>query len=86
MPVPIPLLTKSLLIILAWKGSQSKLGLSLLQTVRTLWPVDAFPFTLSPVEGYGEDIDVNEAYVLPDLNKSQQVFPETVDIQKYPHL
>lgn len=43
-------------------------------------------FTLSPLEGHGEDIDVNEAYVLPDLNQSEQVLPETVDIQKYPHL
>ena len=43
-------------------------------------------FTLSPADGYGEDIDVNEAYVFPKLNQSGQVLPKIVDISKYPHL
>ena len=43
-------------------------------------------FTLSPADGYGEDIDVNEAYVLPKLNQSEQVLPENVDVSRYPHL
>ena len=43
-------------------------------------------FTLSPADGHGEDIDVSEAYVLPKLNQSGQVLPETVDVSKYPHL
>ena len=43
-------------------------------------------FTLSPADGYGEDIDVNEAYVPQKLNQFEQVLPETVDFSKYPHL
>lgn len=43
-------------------------------------------FTLSPADGYGEDIDGNEAYVLLRLDQSGQVLPETVDVSKYPHL
>ncbi|XP_022784666.1 LOW QUALITY PROTEIN: uncharacterized protein LOC111325175 [Stylophora pistillata] len=43
-------------------------------------------FTLSPVEGCSRDIDVNEAYVLPDLNQSEQILPEKVDFKDYPHL
>ena len=34
-------------------------------------------FTLSPAEGCGSDID---------LNQTEQVLPETVDVSKYPHL
>ena len=29
---------------------------------------------------------MNEAYVLPKLNQSGQILPETVDVSKYPHL
>ncbi|PFX25687.1 hypothetical protein AWC38_SpisGene9681 [Stylophora pistillata] len=39
-----------------------------------------------PVEGCGRDIDVSEAYVLPDLNQSEQVLPEKVDFKDYRHL
>lgn len=43
-------------------------------------------FTLGPVDGCSRDIDVNEAYVLPDLNQSGQILPDSVDVSEYPHL
>ena len=43
-------------------------------------------FTLSSAEGLEENIYVIEAYVLPDLNQSQRILPEDIDVQKYPHL
>ena len=43
-------------------------------------------FALSPVDGCGRDIEVNEAYVLPDLNQSGQILPHSVDVSEYPHL
>ena len=38
------------------------------------------------MEGCGSDREVDEAYVLSDLNQTEQVLPETVDFSEYPHL
>ena len=43
-------------------------------------------FTLSSADGLGEDIQVADAYVLPDLNQSQRILPEEIDVKQYPHL
>lgn len=34
----------------------------------------------------GSDIEVDAAYMLSDLNQTEQVLPETVDVSEYPHL
>lgn len=42
-------------------------------------------FTLIPAHGYGEDIDVKGAHVLPKVNQLEQVLPKIVDPSKYLH-
>jgi hypothetical protein len=43
-------------------------------------------FALRSFDGDGEEIIVNDAYVLPDLHQSGQVLPESVDVSGCPHL
>ena len=68
------------------KGISEQIGIKTITNSEELVESRRVSFTLSPVEAYGEDIDVNEAYVLPDLNQSERVLPGTVDVHKYPHL
>lgn len=71
---------------LGLEGVPEQIGINTIAKTDKVIDSRCFSFTLSPADGYGEDIDVNEAYVLPRLNQSGQVLPETVDVSKYPHL
>lgn len=71
---------------LGLEGVPEQIGINTITKTDKVIDSRCVSFTLSPADGYGEDIDVNEAYVLPRLNQSGQVLPETVDVSKYPHL
>ena len=62
----------SLLIDLILKVFQSKLVSKRSEALKNQWS--------------GSDIEVDEAYMLSDLNQTEQVLPETVDVSEYPHL
>lgn len=62
----------SLLIGLILKVFQSKLVSKRSEAVKNQWS--------------GSDIEVDAAYMLSDLNQTEQVLPETVDVSEYPHL
>lgn len=68
------------------EGVPEQIGIKTITNTDKVIDSRCVSFTLSPADGYGEDIDVNEAYVPPRLNQSGQVLPETVDVSKYPHL
>lgn len=67
-------------------GVPEQLAISTITNTDQVVNFQCVSFTLSPADGYGEDIDIDEAYVLSKLNQSEQVLPESVDISKYPHL
>ena len=67
-------------------GVPEQIGINTITNTDAVVDSRRVSFTLSPADSYGEDIDVNEAYVLLKLNQSEQVLPETVDVSKYPHL
>ena len=71
---------------LCLNGAPEQLGISTITNTDQVVNSQRVSFTLSPADGYGEDIDIDEAYVLPQLNQSEQVLPESVDISMYPHL
>ena len=71
---------------LGLEGVPEQIGINTITNTEKVIDSQCVSFTLSPADGYGEDIDVNEAYVLPRLNQSGQVLPETVDVSKYPPL
>lgn len=71
---------------LGLEGVLEQIGIDTITNTDKLVESRRVSFTPSPDEGYGEDIDVNEAYVLLRLNQSEQILPETVDVSKYPHL
>ena len=68
------------------KGTSEQTGIKMIRGSEESVETQRVSFTLSPVEGCGSDIEVDEAYVLSDLNQTEQVLPETVDVSKYPHL
>ncbi|PFX12233.1 hypothetical protein AWC38_SpisGene23847 [Stylophora pistillata] len=68
------------------EGPLEQIGIKTIRNNEELIESKCVSFTLSPVEGCGRDIDVSEAYVLPDLSQSEQVLPEKVDFEDYSHL
>jgi len=68
------------------KGTSEQIGIKTIRGSEESVESRRVSFTLSPVEGCGSDIEVDEAYVLSDLNQTEQVLPETVDVSEYPHL
>ena len=68
------------------EGTLQRIGIKTIRKSEESIESQRVSFTLSPADGCGRDIEVNEAYVLPDLNQSGQILPESVDVSEYPHL
>ena len=68
------------------KGTSEQIGIKTIRGSEESVETQRVSFTLGPAEGCGSDIEVDEAYVLSDLNQMEQVLPETVDVSEYPHL
>ena len=71
---------------LGMRGKVEQLSISTITKKDNVVDSRQVSFSLSPVDGFGEDIDVSQAYVLPDLKQSQRVLPELIDVSRYPHL
>ena len=68
------------------EGTLEQISIKTIRNSEELVESQCVSFTLSPVEGCSHNIEVNVAYVLPDLKQLEQVLPETLDIRDYPHL
>lgn len=68
------------------EGTLQRIGIKTIRKSEESIESERVSFTLGPVDGCGRDIEVNEAYVLPDLNQSGQILPDSVDVSEYPHL
>lgn len=68
------------------EGTLQRIGIKTIRRSEESIESQRVSFTLGPVDGCGRDIEVNEAYVLPDLNQSGQILPDSVDVSEYPHL
>ena len=68
------------------KGNSKQTGMKTIRGSEESVETQRVSFTLSPVEGCGSDIEVDEAYVLSYLNQTEQVSTETVDVSEYPQL
>ena len=71
---------------LGLQGSPEQIGISTSTDSENLVESNRVSFTLSSADGSGEDIHVTDAYVLPDLNQSQRILPEEIDVRRYSHL
>ena len=68
------------------KGTSEQMGIKTIRSSEESVETQRVSFTRSPAEGCGSDIEVDEAYVLSNLNQTEQVLPETVDVSEYPQL
>lgn len=68
------------------EGTLEQISIKTIRKSEELLESQCVSFTLSPVEGCGHNIEVNIAFVLPDLNQLEKALPETLDIKDYPHL
>ena len=68
------------------QGIPELIGINTIKNSGKVIESNRVSFTLSPVESFGESIEVSEAYVLPDLNQSQRALPEGIDVHNHPHL
>ena len=80
------LIDKTLAEHLGMQGEHEQIGICTITDKDNVVDSERVSFTLSSVDGSGEVIRVDEAYVLPDLNQSKRVLPETLDMKPYPHL
>ena len=58
------------------EGTLQRIGIKTIRKNEESVESQRVAFTLSPVDGCGRDIEVNEAYVLPDLNQAGQILPD----------
>ena len=68
------------------EGTLQRIGIKTIRKSEESIESERVSFTLGPVDGCGRDIEVNEAYILPDLNQSGQILPDSADVSEYPHL
>ena len=71
---------------LGLQGTPEQIGISTITDSENLVESNRVSFTLSSADGSGEDIHITDAYVLPDLNQSQRILPEEIDVRRYSHL
>ena len=68
------------------QGTPEQIGITTITDSDNRVESNRVSFTLSSADGLREDIQVADAYVLPDLNQSQRILPEEIDVKQYPHL
>ena len=68
------------------QGTPEQIGITTITDSDNRVESNRVSFTLSSADGLGEDIQVAVAFVLPDLNQSQRILPEEIDVKQYPHL
>ena len=71
---------------LGLQGSPEQIRISTITDSENLVESNRVSFTLSSADGSGEAIHVTDAYILPDLNQSQRIIPEEIDVLRYSHL
>ena len=68
------------------KGTPEDIQINTITTSDQPRTVPRMSFALSSVKESAENFEVKNAYILPDLNQSEQVLLGEVDISQYPHL
>lgn len=80
------LIDQELADLLQIKGTPEDIQINTITTSDQPRRAQRVKFTLSSVERSGDVLEVEDAYILPDLNQSERVLPGEVDVSRYPHL